>query len=162
MIFQSLTSKQKAGEYIGGQCQGTSFTDVQSCKPCKTCANGTWAKQLCSGVDSEDTTICEPCIMSCPNTTHYYLKGDCILEQRTCELCEPPCDPLLFETVRECGNNLNRICKARTLCGEQCPPGYYTNGQCIDGAAVCIKCRCLFFCPFFPFTLDVLFLNNIL
>lgn len=96
--------------------------------------------QICSGLDKQDTTECVPCLTSCPNQTHYYLKGDCILEKSSCELCDPPCDPALFTTVRECANNLNRICRAKTLCGQQCPPGYYTNGQCLDGAQVCIKC----------------------
>jgi hypothetical protein len=108
---QSHFFTNEAGEYVTGQCQGNTYTDVQSCKPCRTCPAGTWTKQLCSGVDRSDLTVCETCLTSCANTTHYYLKGDCILEPRTCELCEPPCNPLLFDTVQECANNLNRICR---------------------------------------------------
>lgn len=129
-----------AGEYVQGSCAGNTFGDVQSCAGCRTCPNGTWATQMCTGVDFSDTTQCEPCITSCSNQSYYYVKGDCVLEKATCALCDPPCDPALFDTVRECGNNLNRICKPKTKCNEQCPAGYYTKNQCIGDAKVCYKC----------------------
>ena len=131
------------GEFVKGQCTGASLTDVQNCETCRTCPNGTWAREMCSGVDRQDATVCEPCLTSCANQTHYYLKGDCILEKSSCQLCDPPCDPAIFETLQECGNNRNRVCRAKTRCGENCPKGYYTNGQCFEGAQVCLKCsRC--------------------
>lgn len=40
----------------------------------------------------------------------------------------------------KCFSCQNRICKPKTRCSETCPKGYFTKGQCIDGAKVCYKC----------------------
>lgn len=96
------------GEYVKNSCTGETSTDVQTCERCRSCPAGTWAEQMCNGRDIRDTTDCRPCITSCSNQTHFYLKGDCVLEKASCALCDPPCDTNTFETVRECANNLNR------------------------------------------------------
>ena len=105
-----------AGEYIAGRCTGRTFRDVQTCFPCKTCPAGHWPSGVCSGLTFADTIECKPCatMASCPNTTHYYLEGNCNQEEVRCQLCDPPCDPDLYVEVWPCGRDgKNRVCVPR-------------------------------------------------
>lgn len=137
---------QRPGEYIAGQCTGKTFGDVQSCIPCKTCPEGEWPSGVCDGLSYADSIVCTPCatMASCPNATHYYLQGNCAVEEVKCQLCDPPCDTSLYVETRACGQDgQNRICTPKTLCLEpQCPAGFWESVPCTvaTGPKVCSRC----------------------
>jgi hypothetical protein len=70
---------------------------MQVCLPCKRCPSGTWpSPPFCSGLTFSDPVVCTPCatMASCPNSTHYYLQGQCDLGEEVCvihnnNLCSP-------------------------------------------------------------------------
>lgn len=138
----------RPGEYVSGQCTGMTYGDVQACIPCKTCPAGQWPSGVCDGLSSTDTIVCTPCATmdSCPNGTHYYLDGNCEVEEVKCKLCDPPCDPSLYVETVPCALGKNRVCAPKTMCIEaQCPAGFWESAPCTNpvGPKVCSACtRC--------------------
>lgn len=120
---------------------------MQTCLPCKTCPAGQWPSGVCDGLSYSDTIACTPCatMATCPNTTHYYLEGNCEVEEVKCKLCDPPCNPNLYIETQACGgsNGKNRVCSPKTLCLEaQCPAGFWESTTCTDptGPKFCTAC----------------------
>lgn len=136
----------RPGEYIAGRCTGRTSRDVQTCMPCKTCAAGQWPSGVCDGLSFSDSIVCTPCISmaACPNASHYYLHGNCDVEEVSCRLCSAPCDLELFVESWPCGRDgRDRECVPKTRCLEtRCPAGFWESARCSDaqGPKICSRC----------------------